>query len=745
MSTLAPPRPARPRPSPQRGDGAPALPLAPARGFVVLAMSAYGALHWMALLDPAANARAWGATAIAGAVLLALLATRRLPRRARVPVAAAIALGGLAGAMLAGGLRDELLRPDQWGTLAAAVGRGVSALPGVSVPYRGIDADLRLVIGLGGTALPLLGALLAFWPRRARLGFPLAALLVLVSLYAVPAVALDTDVRFFGGAVEALLVLAFLRLEHTGARDARPAGLVAVAVAVIALLAAPLLDADRPWWDYESWATETASTRALTFAWDHDYGPLKWSRDGRELLRVRAKEKAYWKARNLDRFNGRSWEFEPRANEAPTQQWPEDVAAQRRWRQRLRVSVQNVISDTFVSAGVTDSVLGKPGYHIGGGVYAATASLRRGDAYTTTAYTPQPSGRQLRAAGTDYAAWLDRYLVIDLRVPAPPVSGRIVTARFPAWGLEGEPTVDGSVRTEDVRRALEEETLARTWALAQQLREQSASPFEYVERVERHLDSGFTYSESPPASARTLEGFLFDAKTGFCQQFSGAEALLLRMAGIPARVATGFSPGSLDEKTNEYVVRDFDAHSWVEVWFPDLGWVTRDPTPASAPARSQPTDAGPGGPGGTPGGQAPDLGGERITDPLRAPAPEDAGTPWTVWAALAIAAVALASAGRLLLRRRRRAPAVGDRPMAEFERALRRARHPGGAGTTLAGLERTFSGWPGAAGYVRALRDQRYSGRAAAPTPAQRRGLRAALARDAGVLRAWWALPPRRG
>ena len=53
-------------------------------------------------------------------------------------------------------------------------------------------------------------------------------------------------------------------------------------------------------------------------------------------------------------------------------------------------------------------------------------------------------------------------------------------------------------------------------------------------------------------------------------------------------------------------------------------------------------------------------------------------------------------------------------------------------------------GWPGAAGYVRALREQRYSGRPATPTAEQRRGLRAALARDAGVLRAWWALPPRR-
>ena len=68
-------------------------------------------------------------------------------------------------------------------------------------------------------------------------------------------------------------------------------------------------------------------------------------------------------------------------------------------------------------------------------------------------------------------------------------------------------------------------------------------------------------------------------------------ALLLRMAGIPARVVTGFSTGATDTKTGEYVVRDFDAHSWVEAYYPGWGWLTFDPTPADSPARSQPADA----------------------------------------------------------------------------------------------------------------------------------------------------------
>ena len=64
-------------------------------------------------------------------------------------------------------------------------------------------------------------------------------------------------------------------------------------------------------------------------------------------------------------------------------------------------------------------------------------------------------------------------------------------------------------------------------------------------------------------------------------------ALLLRMGGVPARVASGFTPGSLDRRRGEYVVRDLDAHSWVEAYFPRYGWVTFDPTPAVAPPRAQ--------------------------------------------------------------------------------------------------------------------------------------------------------------
>jgi LPXTG-motif cell wall-anchored protein len=221
-------------------------------------------------------------------------------------------------------------------------------------------------------------------------------------------------------------------------------------------------------------------------------------------------------------------------------------------------------------------------------------------------------------------------------------------------------------------------------------------------------------------------------------------ALLLRMGGVPARVATGFSTGVLDRKAGEYVVRDLDAHSWVEVWYAGFGWVTMDPTPAAAPARSQADDVDNGDIPATQG--APDLGGDIRSDRARGLADTGGGTPWTLIAVGATLLVLMAGAGVLLLRRHRRRVAAGWGPVAELERALARTHRTPGPAATLSSVERLFGHTPAAAGYVRALREQRYGGREAAPTPSGRRAVRNELARGTGIagrLRAWWALPPK--
>ncbi len=87
---------------------------------------------------------------------------------------------------------------------------------------------------------------------------------------------------------------------------------MAAAAAVGAMIAAPALDGRDPWFDYESWAVETAAAKSVTFSWNHDYSPLDWPRDGRELLRIKARAPAYWKARDLALFDGRGWRQDPR-------------------------------------------------------------------------------------------------------------------------------------------------------------------------------------------------------------------------------------------------------------------------------------------------------------------------------------------------------------------------------------------------------------------------------------------------
>ena len=176
------------------------------------------------------------------------------------------------------------------------------------VPYRGLDEWVRTVLPLGASALVLLAALLAFWPRsKGRLGFPAPALLVLTALFAVPIISLDFTVEFLRGAVFTVLMVAFLRLEKLRRPDGLAAGALAIAITLLALVAAPLLNKDDPWFDYESWALETSSSKSTTFTWNHSYDGLNWPRDGRELLRVTARRPAYWKAENLDIYDGERW------------------------------------------------------------------------------------------------------------------------------------------------------------------------------------------------------------------------------------------------------------------------------------------------------------------------------------------------------------------------------------------------------------------------------------------------------
>ncbi|MEW6384183.1 MAG: DUF3488 and transglutaminase-like domain-containing protein, partial [Pseudomonadota bacterium] len=127
----------------------------------------------------------------------------------------------------------------------------------------------------------------------------------------------------------------------------------------------------------------------------------------------------------------------------------------------------------------------------------------------------------------------------------------------------------------------------RTATLAQQWRQDAGGDDEaIVRRALQWITTDFSYTLDTPAAGRDpIDEFLFGYKAGFCEHFSSAFVVLMRNAGVPARVVTGFAGGTRNRIGDYWVVRRMDAHAWAEVWLPQRGWVRVDPTAAVAPER----------------------------------------------------------------------------------------------------------------------------------------------------------------
>jgi Transglutaminase-like superfamily len=131
--------------------------------------------------------------------------------------------------------------------------------------------------------------------------------------------------------------------------------------------------------------------------------------------------------------------------------------------------------------------------------------------------------------------------------------------------------------------------------LAERVAGATRSPYAAVIALERWLRTtgGFTYSEQPPQlpGVPPLVGFALDTHSGYCQHFAGAMALMMRLLGIPARVAAGFVNGRYAD--GHWTISDRDAHTWVEVWFRGYGWLPFDPTPGRGQLAGSYSDASP--------------------------------------------------------------------------------------------------------------------------------------------------------
>jgi hypothetical protein len=356
----------------------------------------------------------------------------------------------------------------------------------------------------------------------------------------------------------------------------------------------------------------------------------------------------------------------------------------------------------------------------------------------------------MQAAGTAYPGEARRY--VSFFLSGGPEGARNIEPTF--WGASGPGSIQDQVQGTPYESM---------YALAHRLADGAATPYDAARRIELYLRGAYEYKQDVPNRAYPLPAFLDEDRAGYCQQFSGTMALMLRMLGIPSRVAAGFAPGGRDPEQNNYLVDDTDAHNWVEVFFPNIGWTTFEPTPPAAPAATQLDDnalgvTDPSLPDINGGGrQAPDTGGE-----VPAPAPQpgasfdsgggSSGNTVTVLGAGAGGA-ALGALAAYALRARRRArldpEGLANAELRELESALAKLGSPLAPGTTLRGarnqLQRLAGPGP-APSYAAALEAHRYQDPSVAPPGAtERRALRRALIkapRSGSTLRALLAFPP---
>ena len=131
------------------------------------------------------------------------------------------------------------------------------------------------------------------------------------------------------------------------------------------------------------------------------------------------------------------------------------------------------------------------------------------------------------------------------------------------------------------------ESNTRTQSLARQLRAASPSDAAYIQTVlsKFHEEEYFYTLEPPPLGSNPVDRFLFDTRRGFCEHYASAFAVMMRSAGIPARIVLGYQGGEINPVGGHMIVRQSDAHAWNEVWLEGIGWYRVDPTAAVAPDR----------------------------------------------------------------------------------------------------------------------------------------------------------------
>ena len=565
----------------RRAEGAPSTSVR-----LALYAAACGLLGWHVarVQEPSLRVSVVVALALLGlAPALAAVAAGRVAALA-AGIAAAVVAAALAGAVQPLSLGHDLTV-------------GASRWSEVVLPYSAAgQPELRATVVLATFAV--FAALAWLWVVHAS---PLAAGLVVAVPFLVVSSVFDLPAPGLRAACLCALLLAMLAAAN-GVGPSRAASACALGAAAVALaLAAGSLPvvaraAFLPW---TQWGRQAATAAvAIRYVWDQSYAGIRRDGPPQVVLHVAARRPAYWRVTTLDAFDGVRWLQRPQAGR-PAQSGsvlrvpatPGARAPAAADSLHLEVTV-DALDEPYligagqplayeVPAGAVDATL------LPSGAAITAASPPPGTRYGVDVVLREPTPAALRAAPAAYPPLVRAEQIGDLAgapIPAFGTPGRERTMRLLLARSERVPAWRG---------------WARAYALARRVTRRARSPYAAVAALERAVRQGHGYDErvslvgSPGAP---LAHWVVSRRPGYCQMFAGSTAELLRLLGIPARVAEGFTPGTWDAGSQSYAVSDRDAHAWVEVYVAGLGWLPVDPTPSGSAVPARPgASALPGG------------------------------------------------------------------------------------------------------------------------------------------------------
>ena len=294
-------------------------------------------------------------------------------------------------------------------------------------------------------------------------------------------------------------------------------------------------------------------------------------------MRVTSPLPSYWRATTLDFFTGDSWvSSTPFPFTLPGGPDPREVP---------RADPEppgSLAQQTFELTGTSTNYIFTGGYprsltiDIPDVVHVSDAGALRSETilpspvrYEMTTVVPRVPPAQLVGTSPDYP---DEVRARYLQLPFPDAAAYRQIQEQAGVGSEG-PATDGPERLQGAQ-------FAGIYSLNETIIDGAEDPYEITLRIERYLRTHYSYSLQVPPSSYTspIAAFLFDTRIGYCQHYAGAMALLLRLNGIPSRVAVGFTTGE-EIGTWTYLVTSNNAHAWVEAYFTGIGWLPFDATP----------------------------------------------------------------------------------------------------------------------------------------------------------------------